>query len=134
MPELPEVEVTRRGIKDHLLHHKIVRIWHDDKKLRGPFSEDLFELQGGYVQSVDRRAKYIIIATDHGSLLIHLGMTGHLSVTNAQKPRNPHDHFEIEVDTGSIVRMNDIRRFGMVVFYPKGISPYEENPLSSLGP
>ena len=135
MPELPEVEVTKRGIEKSLLNHIIKDIYFDDKSLRQPFSNDLYKLKNSRVTDISRRGKYIVISTTNGYLLIHLGMTGHLLVLkNASTPRDIHDHFEITTDVGNIIRMNDIRRFGLVLYFDKDDSPYEHKPLSTLGP
>ncbi|MGN1280676.1 MAG: bifunctional DNA-formamidopyrimidine glycosylase/DNA-(apurinic or apyrimidinic site) lyase [Succinivibrio sp.] len=134
MPELPEVEVTKRGIENYLTGRKISQIYFDDKSLRIPFSPELHNLEGAEITSVSRRAKYIVISTTKGHLLIHLGMTGHLMVLQEDLEKSVHDHFEITTDQNVHIRMNDIRRFGLVKYYPKDSSPYESEPLKSLGP
>lgn len=139
MPELPEVEVTMRGIKPALKDAVINTVWFDDKKLREPFSLDLKNLEGAAVLDVKRRAKYIVVKTTQGSLLIHLGMTGHLSVLRApsdlcESSRKLHDHFELVLDNGVVIRYNDSRRFGLIHYYPQNESPYEGEYLKDLGP
>lgn len=136
MPELPEVEVTRRGIEPVLVHARIERIWHDGKPLREPFSPELKKLEGAAVRGVSRRAKYILILTDKGTLIIHLGMTGHLRVLTAADYNAPgkHDHFELTTDRGVTIRLNDIRRFGLVIFIDKGLDPLQSPRLRDLGP
>ena len=114
MPELPEVEVTLRGIKGALDGALIKSIYHSDKSLRVPMSDDLYKLEGATVTKLERRAKYILITTTKGSVLIHLGMTGHLSVLESSVPRKTHDHFEMVTGSDVIVRLNDTRRFGLV--------------------
>ena len=71
MPELPEVEVTLRGISSALNHAVIKSVYFDDKSLRKPFSKDLYNLEGAKVTDITRRAKYIVVTTDKGYLLIH---------------------------------------------------------------
>ncbi len=139
MPELPEVEVTMRGIKPALKDAVINTVWFDDKKLREPFSPALKKLEGAKVLEVSRRAKYIVIKTSQGSLLIHLGMTGHLSVLKAPEDlssasRKLHDHFEIMLNNGIVIRYNDSRRFGLIHYYAEDESPYEGEYLKDLGP
>lgn len=134
MPELPEVEVTKRGITPALLNKKISKIYFSDKSLREPFSSDLYNLEGGYIQSIQRRGKYIILVSDKGYVLIHLGMSGHLHVTDENEPIKKHDHFEIQTSEGVIVRLNDTRRFGLVKYYSLDNPPFENSPLKELGP
>lgn len=139
MPELPEVEVTMRGIKPALMDTVINAVWFDDKKLREPFSPDLEKLAGARVLDVKRRAKYIVVTTSQGSLLIHLGMTGHLSVLRvpsdlSENSRKLHDHFELVLNNGVVIRYNDSRRFGLIHYYAQGESPYEGEYLKDLGP
>ncbi|HAR80045.1 MAG TPA: DNA-formamidopyrimidine glycosylase [Succinivibrionaceae bacterium] len=134
MPELPEVEVTRRGIEPFCLNAKVVDIWHDDKKLRVPYPEaDLSLLIGEKINSVSRRAKYILLNTAKGSLLMHLGMTGHLRIIQTPSDRGTHDHFELFLDNGTSIRFNDIRRFGLVSFIRKDQSLEDNRFLKDLG-
>lgn len=134
MPELPEVEVTKRGIEKTLLNSVIKKVYFDDKSLRKPFSEDLYKLEGSTVTNISRRGKYIVITTDKGYLLLHLGMTGHLRVLDENEPRQLHDHFEVVTTAGKVVRLNDVRRFGLVLYFTLDNSPYSNEPLRDLGP
>ncbi|MBQ3678204.1 MAG: bifunctional DNA-formamidopyrimidine glycosylase/DNA-(apurinic or apyrimidinic site) lyase [Succinivibrio sp.] len=134
MPELPEVEVTKRGIEKPLLNAIISSIYFDDKSLRKPFSPDLKKLEKARVLKIERRAKYIVITTTNGYLLLHLGMTGHLRVLDQKTPMDTHDHFEISLQSGVSIRYNDIRRFGLVLYFDKTQDPYQCEPLKSLGP
>lgn len=134
MPELPEVEVTKRGISPVLLQHQITDVFIGDKKLRVPLSSDLKHLVGAKVSKVERRGKYIIVFTDRGSLVIHLGMTGHLQIISSDKPRVLHDHFELMLDSHMSVRYNDTRRFGLVVYIPPEQDPFTYKALAELGP
>lgn len=134
MPELPEVEVTKRGISPVLLQHQIVNVFIGDKKLRVPLSPELKNLVGAKVNKIERRGKYIIVFTTQGSLIIHLGMTGHLQIADTAAPRVLHDHFEIMLDSQKSIRYNDTRRFGLVVYIPQGQDPYTYKALAELGP
>lgn len=134
MPELPEVEVTKRGISNVLLHHSIKDVFIGDKKLRQPLSPDLKKLIGAQVDTIERRGKYIIVYTNQGSLIIHLGMTGHLQIIESSKPRITHDHFELMLDSGMSVRYNDTRRFGLVLYVPEAQDPLSYKVLADLGP
>lgn len=134
MPELPEVEVTRSDITPALLNKKISKIYFSDKSLREPFSSDLYNLEGGVIKDILRRGKYIILVTDKGYVLIHLGMSGHLHVTNEKEPLKKHDHFEIRTSDGTIVRLNDTRRFGLVKYFSLDNTPFESILIKSLGP
>lgn len=134
MPELPEVEVTKRGISPVLMQHQITDVFIGDKKLRVPLSPDLKLLTGAKVNKVERRGKYIIISTSQGSLIIHLGMTGHLQIIDSSQPRVLHDHFELMLDSHKSIRYNDTRRFGLVVYIPQDQDPYTYKAIAELGP
>ncbi len=134
MPELPEVEVTRRGIEGALLRATFVSIRHDGKKLREPYPERLEELVGGKVYEVGRCSKYILVRTDKGTLLIHLGMTGHLRVLDRDEEFGKFDHFEIKLNNGKAIRLNDMRRFGLIGFIPPGADEKDDPHLKGLGP
>lgn len=134
MPELPEVEVTKRGVEQVLLNHTIVDVFIGDKKLRQPLSPRLRELVGAKVTRLERRSKYIVVFTTHGSLIIHLGMTGHLSIVPTTSERVLHDHFELMLDSGTSVRYHDARRFGLVVYIEPDADPYQYPALVALGP
>lgn len=117
MPELPEVETTRRGIEPWLVGHRIERVVVRDRRLRWPVSRDLpARLRGSTVRAVGRRAKYLLIATDAGTAILHLGMSGSLRVMDAAAPALAHDHVDIVLDSGRCLRFNDPRRFGCLLF------------------
>lgn len=132
MPELPEVETTRRGIEPYLLNQRVARLDIHDKRLRWPVTDDINALQGATVTSVDRRGKYILIKVDAGTAIIHLGMSGSLRVCTHQEPRRKHDHFEITTSAGNIIRFHDPRRFGCLLWQASDSSEHEL--LSKLGP
>ena len=123
MPELPEVEVTCRGLRPHLLERRILAIRRSRKPLRQPLPEDLIRqcLCDNTISAVERRAKYILIRFADGAvLLIHLGMTGKLGIFPKDKTGDKHDHLTLSLDNGSELRFNDARRFGCVVVWPAG--------------
>lgn len=132
MPELPEVEVTKRGIEKVLLNSTITKVFIGEKSLREPLSSKLKELEGAKVLKLSRRAKYIIISTDKGSIILHLGMSGHLKILDYNVDLILHDHFALYLDNGKSIRLNDPRRFGLVLFVPLGEDPYQNKHLSSL--
>ena len=115
MPELPEVETTRRGIEPFLSGQTIARINVRESRLRWPV-ELPDHLSGSVVKSVARRAKYILIETATGALIVHLGMSGSLRVVAPNDAPRLHDHIDIEVKHGQWLRYNDPRRFGSFHF------------------
>jgi formamidopyrimidine-DNA glycosylase len=117
MPELPEVETTRRGIEPWLVGHRIEQVVVRDRRLRWPVARGLpARLRGSTVQAVGRRAKYLLIVTDRGTAILHLGMSGSLRVMDASAPALAHDHVDIVLDSGRCLRFNDPRRFGSLLF------------------
>lgn len=133
MPELPEVEVSRRGIEPHLLGQTIERVVVRNSRLRWPVSPELSDLVGAQIQRVERRAKYLIITTTHGYVIIHLGMSGALRVIPSDTPEVKHDHVELVLRSGVSLRYNDPRRFGCWLFSAE--HPAEQHPLlQGLGP
>jgi formamidopyrimidine-DNA glycosylase len=133
MPELPEVETTRRGIAPGLEGRRIAAVTVRDRRLRWPVPGDLARrMTGQVIRSVDRRAKYLLLRTDAGTALIHLGMTGNLRLVRGDKPPGKHDHFDIVVDSGLTLRFNDSRRFGSFLW--AGRSPDTHPLLAGLGP
>ncbi|KTG17414.1 MULTISPECIES: bifunctional DNA-formamidopyrimidine glycosylase/DNA-(apurinic or apyrimidinic site) lyase [unclassified Guyparkeria] len=117
MPELPEVETTRRGIEPHLAGRRIEAVTVRDPRLRWPVREDLAEfLVGRPIESVERRAKYLLLVLDRGDrVLIHLGMSGSLRLDDPASPLRKHDHVEWLIDSGRVLRLHDPRRFGAVL-------------------
>jgi formamidopyrimidine-DNA glycosylase len=133
MPELPEVEVTRLGISRHLLGKRITGVTVHSGKLRAMVPPDLPRLLTGQkVESIERRGKYLIIGTAAGFLLLHLGMTGHLRIVPGSRAAGAHDHLDIHFDTGLVLRLNDVRRFGSV-HWTHG-EPLKHRLLSAIGP
>ncbi|PXF31561.1 5-hydroxymethyluracil DNA glycosylase [Pokkaliibacter plantistimulans] len=133
MPELPEVETTRRGISPHLLGQTIIAALVHHPQLRWPIPVDLSErLQGATVLNISRRAKYLLLQTSAGTLLVHLGMSGSLRFVDAGEPRLKHDHVELEISNGMVLRYCDPRRFGAWLW--AGEVPEQHELLISLGP
>lgn len=132
MPELPEVETTRRGVEPFSRGQKVEQLIVRDSRLRWPVPPELPRvLQGQIVLEVARRAKYLLFRTASGTLMVHLGMSGSLRVINDQAPPGRHDHIDIVLQGGARLRYNDPRRFGCFLWLP----PTEVHPLlDHLGP
>jgi formamidopyrimidine-DNA glycosylase len=113
MPELPEVETTRRGIAPYCVGRCVKQVIVRDPRLRWPVPPELTSsLTGQTITGVDRRAKYLLFRTSAGSALMHLGMSGSLRVVAADTPAKTHDHVDILLDDGNCLRYHDPRRFG----------------------
>jgi formamidopyrimidine-DNA glycosylase len=133
MPELPEVETTRRGLLPHLRERTIHGVILRRDGLRWPFPPELEQrLTGARITDVRRRAKYLLIDTDGGgTAIVHLGMSGSLRVLPADTPPRAHDHVDISLDNGRLLRFNDPRRFGCLLWQEPG----DVHPLlAELGP
>ena len=133
MPELPEVETTRRGIAPHCVGRSVKQVIVRDARLRWPVPDELApSLVGLTVTGVDRRAKYLLLRTNAGSALVHLGMSGSLRVVPADAPPGKHDHIDIVLDDGNSLRYHDPRRFGCFLWLGPG---EDDHPLlADLGP
>ncbi len=133
MPELPEVETTRRGIAPHVTGRRIARLVVYDPRLRWPVPEDVAKrVEGRAIDRVERRSKYLLFRLGPDTLLMHFGMTGSLRVYRKPPPRRPHDHVDLVLDDGTLLRYHDPRRFGALLLLP---SPAEGHPLlAGLGP
>ena len=131
MPELPEVETTLRGIRPHLEGRILSAVTVRESRLRWPVSEALYGLKDCPVIALRRRAKYLLIELEAGQLMIHLGMSGTLRVVDAALPLRKHDHVDLLLDSGKVLRFNDPRRFGSVLYQP-GAEPHAL--LAALGP
>ncbi len=119
MPELPEVETTRRGVAPHVEGRIITRLLVRDRRLRWPVQDGLEEIvRGQAVAAVDRRAKYLLFRLDQGSLMLHLGMSGSLRVLPEPVPPGRHDHLELTLSGGGSLRYTDPRRFGSLHWLP----------------
>jgi formamidopyrimidine-DNA glycosylase len=133
MPELPEVETSRRGLEPHVLGRRIRRLEVREPRLRWPIAPDTaLRVDGQRVLALRRRGKYLLFELEQGALLLHLGMSGSLRVLPSQQPPRLHDHVDLHLDDGHCVRFRDPRRFGTLQWTP---SPVETHPLlSALGP
>ncbi len=112
MPELPEVEVTRQGISPHLIDQQVTKLIVRNPSLRWPVPEIAQQIVGQTIRNVRRRAKYLLIDTDAGTTIVHLGMSGSLRILLKSTPAEKHDHIDLELASGKVLRFNDPRRFG----------------------
>jgi len=130
MPELPEVETTKKGITPKANQQTIKAFVVRNASLRWPVDLNLTKkLPGLVIQSIDRRGKYLLLKTKIGTLLIHLGMSGNLRVLPENTPALKHDHVDIVLENGYLVRLNDPRRFGSVLWHPASEGPVEQHKL-----
>ena len=133
MPELPEVETTRRGLVPHVIGRRIAAVNIYDPRLRWPVPSGLGKrLAGRTIDALDRRSKYLLFRLAGQTLLVHLGMTGSLRVFKQAPPRRPHDHVDIVLDDGATLRYHDPRRFGAILWLPDSGATHPL--LASLGP
>jgi formamidopyrimidine-DNA glycosylase len=136
VPELPEVETTRRGIAPHLIGRRVVGVTLRRPDLRWPIPREVSELLPGQrIDAVERRAKYLLLHTEIGSALLHLGMSGVLRVLPPDAPVGKHDHVDIALEPGTtgahVLRFTDPRRFGCLLWQPPGET---HELLANLGP
>jgi len=132
MPELPEVETTRRGISPHLSGRTVTGVVVRNPDLRWPVSRRLAaELTGQVITAVERRAKYLLLRTARGTLLLHLGMSGSLRLVDPATPAGKHDHVDLAFD-GCTLRLTDPRRFGSLHWTRR--PPEQHRLLRELGP
>jgi len=132
MPELPEVETTLRGIEPYMQGQRIIRVIVRDPRLRWPVPVTVSKAEGQRVIGLRRRAKYLLIELEQGSLIIHLGMSGSLRVLTGYNSAGKHDHFDIELENGTCVRFNDPRRFGAFLWVDGNVDSHQL--LRRLGP
>ncbi|MBT0586749.1 bifunctional DNA-formamidopyrimidine glycosylase/DNA-(apurinic or apyrimidinic site) lyase [Alteromonas oceanisediminis] len=132
MPELPEVEVSRLGISPHLEGKRIEAILVRNPQLRWPVPEAIQHAVGHTINTIKRRAKYLFLNTDVGSIVLHLGMSGRLRVVDKALAPLKHDHIDIVVSSGQCLRLNDARRFGACLWQPLDAPPMPL--LCNLGP
>ncbi len=132
MPELPEVETSRRGIEPFLVGERIDKVIIREKRLRWPVHADVAkQLANQTVNSVTRRAKYLLINTSNGSAMIHLGMSGSVYIVERDTPAGVHEHFDFDLRSGKTLRYRDPRRFGSLHWTN---NPEQHKLLKSLGP
>jgi formamidopyrimidine-DNA glycosylase len=133
MPELPEVETTRRGITPHIEGRTITDVIVRQAKLRWAVPANLKQLlKGQVINKVSRRAKYLLLATANGTLILHLGMSGSLRIVAPETLPEKHDHVDIVLDNGQCLRLRDPRRFGAVLWTCE--HPQLHALLRELGP
>lgn len=133
MPELPEVETIRRGLAPLVTGRRITRVVVRHRGLRWPVARDLErQLEGRAIAHVDRRGKYLLLRCDGGTLIVHLGMSGSLRTVPSATPPDKHDHFDLALDDGRLLRFNDPRRFGSVHWVER--DPLDHPLLAALGP
>lgn len=133
MPELPEVETTLRGIEPYVDKQRITKVQVRNASLRWPVpSEQLQALCGETIELLERRAKYILLHTARGVILLHLGMSGSLRVLSSEATPGKHDHIDIEFANKRLLRLNDPRRFGCCLVIDQPVAQHKL--LASLGP
>lgn len=133
MPELPEVETTRRGIAPVLTGRRVTAVRVRQPRLRRPVPASLArELPGQRIEAVMRRGKYLLLQTPAGVVIAHLGMSGSLRILARDAPPGPHDHVDIVFEGGVVLRLRDPRRFGLVL-WTRG-DPLRHALLRDLGP
>ncbi|WP_308364767.1 MULTISPECIES: bifunctional DNA-formamidopyrimidine glycosylase/DNA-(apurinic or apyrimidinic site) lyase [unclassified Microbulbifer] len=133
MPELPEVETTRRGLAPHLEGHRVRSARVRQRQLRWPVDKG-FErrISGAKILRLERRAKYLLVHTDRGCAIWHLGMSGSLRLVGPECAAEKHDHIDWQLDSGLVLRYRDPRRFGALLW--TGGEPAEHELLAHLGP
>ncbi|GMQ96815.1 MAG: bifunctional DNA-formamidopyrimidine glycosylase/DNA-(apurinic or apyrimidinic site) lyase [Gammaproteobacteria bacterium] len=133
MPELPEVETTRRGIEPQLVGQTITGITIRKYQLRWPIAQTFKRaLKGAYITRVSRRAKYLLIDTTKATIIIHLGMSGKLRIIDASSPVHAHDHVDWILNNKRVLRFTDPRRFGSIHYTQ--CNPLDHPLLRNLGP
>lgn len=133
MPELPEVETTRRGIAPYVQGQRVARIVVRQRQLRWPVPAALTrELRGQTIHTLSRRAKYLLFESSKGTAILHLGMSGTLRVLTRPAPLEKHDHVDLVFAGGATLRFNDPRRFGCLLWTREDSSTHPL--LAELGP
>lgn len=131
MPELPEVETTLRGLQPHIDGQEISSVLVRQPMLRWPIADEIASLAGQRILSSRRRAKYLLMDFKHGTAIWHLGMSGSLRLVSADTALKKHDHVDWVMNNGWTLRYHDPRRFGALLWQPKGTTLRQ---LASLGP
>ena len=133
MPELPEVETTRRGIAPFLEGTRVREVVVRERRLRWPIPAAIErELAGARVLGVRRRAKYLLLDSERGTAIAHLGMSGSFAVVADSREPGPHDHYDLVLAGGKALRFNDPRKFGCLLW--GGAEPLAHKLLAGLGP
>jgi len=129
MPELPEVEVVRRGLQQSVLGRAVGTAAVREQRLRWPVPSELPQLlEGRTVRSVERRGKYLLLGFDHGVLIVHLGMSGSLRFLSRPPPPSRHDHVDLPFAHGTL-RFHDPRRFGAMLWHDAAAGAVHAHPL-----
>ena len=128
MPELPEVETTKKSV-DFLIHHKIKNIQIFEPNLREKVNEKILTLINQEITLISRRSKYLIFSTLKGDILFHFGMSGFFSLVEKTEPRKKHDRAEFEFET-LLLRFNDVRKFGLIQFFDNAL---QSKQIQNLG-
>lgn len=132
MPELPEVETTKRGIEPHIAGQKITALVVRNPNLRWPIPDFLVSiLKGNSISSVERRGKYILLWVAGGCVMVHLGMSGSIRILKQEQEPEKHDHVDFCFASGIVMRFTDPRRFGSILWQPDG---EHHELLYKLGP
>jgi formamidopyrimidine-DNA glycosylase len=133
VPELPEVEITRRGLATHLTGLVIADVEIRNGSLRWPIPKNLPRLlRGQTICSLRRRAKYLLMDCGNGTLILHLGMSGSLRILPENTPAGKHEHFDLVLNNGTLMRLRDPRRFGAVLWHRGDVRKHKL--LARLGP
>ena len=133
MPELPEVETSRRGITPHIIGQTITDVVIRDHRLRWPIPKQLAaRATSQRIERINRRGKYLLLETGAGCIIIHLGMSGSLRICASDTPPEKHDHVDFVFGNGKVLRLRDPRRFGAVLWTSH--DPYAHKLLQPLGP
>jgi formamidopyrimidine-DNA glycosylase len=132
MPELPEVEVCRLGITPHISGQEVAHVVVRNAKLRWPIPDEVHSVVGQTLETIERRSKYLLLRFSSGTLLLHLGMSGSVRILEHDTPAIKHDHFEILFANDKMLRLNDPRRFGAVLWFPEHHDL--QGLLTKLGP
>jgi formamidopyrimidine-DNA glycosylase len=133
VPELPEVETTRRGLAPLVIGQRVLGVVIRNRALRLPVPRELPRaIAGATIQGLARRGKYLLFDCGAGTLILHLGMSGRLWVVKGGEPPTTHDHFDLLLESGTVLRLRDPRRFGLVL-WQKG-DALAHPLLASIGP
>ena len=133
MPELPEVETVKTGLRPYVLNQKILNVVIRNHNFRWPIADDFANnVKTCTIKSISRRSKYLLFGTDYGTIIIHLGMSGVLLLADQKQPVNKHDHVDFILSNNKIMRLNDPRRFGCVLWTKQ--HPLKHKLLQDLAP
>ena len=134
MPELPEVETTRKGIAGHIMGQKVIKLLVHQPQLRWPVNVRALSksIENCRFTEITRRGKYLLFKNDHGTMMCHLGMSGSLRIVTNLQQRRKHDHLEWIMENGVVMRFHDPRRFGSVLWVDSDINQHKL--LRELGP